>query len=103
MALATVDRCARQIVPQLVPIVLINLAIGLIPGGNIDNWAHIGGLVSGLWLGLVVPPGKVPTLRSAWQHPSGQPATASPLLIAAGVVLLVAVVILGLALGGVGG
>jgi len=96
------DQRARQIVPQLVPIVLINFAIGLIPGGNIDNFAHIGGLVSGLWLGLVVPPGKVPTLRSAWQHPSGQPATSSPLLIAAGVMLLVAVVALGLALGGAG-
>jgi hypothetical protein len=48
----------------------------------------------------VVPPGRVPTLRSAWQHPGGQAASRSPLLIAAGVIGLVGVVALGLALGG---
>jgi membrane associated rhomboid family serine protease len=95
------DRRARSIVPQLVPLIFINLAFGFLAGGTIDNSAHIGGLIAGLWLGLVVPPGKVPTLRSAWQHPGGQPATASPLLIAAGVMLLVAVVAAGLAIGGV--
>jgi rhomboid protease GluP len=94
------DRRARQIVPQLIPIIVLNFAIGLLSGGRVDNWAHLGGLVSGLWLGLVVPPGKVPTLRSAWQHPGGQPDSGSPILIAAGVLLLVAVVALGLAFGG---
>src|SRR5204863_111756 len=83
------------IVPQLVPIIILNLAIGFASGGTIDNSAHIGGLLAGMWLGLVVPPGKVPTLRSAWQHPSGQPATTSPLLIAAGIVLLIAVIAAG--------
>jgi membrane associated rhomboid family serine protease len=95
------DRRARAIVPQLVPIIFLNLAIGFAAGGMIDNSAHIGGLLAGMWLGFVVPPGKVPTLRSVWQHPGGQPATTSPLLIAAGIVLLIAVVALGLAIGGV--
>jgi membrane associated rhomboid family serine protease len=94
------DRRARAIVPQLVPIIILNLAIGFAAGGMIDNSAHIGGLLAGMWLGFVVPPGKVPTLRSVWQHPGGQPATMSPLLIAAGIVLLIAVVALGLAIGG---
>jgi len=95
------DQRARSIVPQLVPIILINLAIGFFSGGTIDNSAHIGGLISGMWLGLVVPPGKVPTLQSMWTSPTGQGAMRSPLLIAAGILLLVAVVAAGLAIGGV--
>jgi len=94
------DRRARAIVPQLGMIVVINLAFGFLAGGTIDNAAHIGGLLAGLWLGFVVPPGRVPTLGSVWQRPAGQPATASPLLVTAGVVALVGVIALGLALGG---
>ena len=98
------DRRARQIVPQLGMFVIINLAFGLFStglGGNIDNAAHIGGLIAGLWLGFVVPPGKVPTLRSAWQHPTGeQAAMRSSLLVAAGVIGLAGVVAAGLAVGG---
>jgi rhomboid protease GluP len=94
------DRRARAIVPQLGMIVVINLAFGFLAGGTIDNAAHIGGLLAGLWLGFVVPPGRVPTLGSVWQRPAGQPAAASPLLVTAGVLALVGVIALGLALGG---
>ena len=94
------DRRSRQIVPQLGMLVILNLAIGFFSAGTIDNAAHIGGLISGIWLGIVVPPGKVPTLRSAWQHPNGDPGVRSPLLISAGIVGLVAVVFLALAIGG---
>jgi membrane associated rhomboid family serine protease len=94
------DRRARSIVPQLGIFIVINLSFGFLAGGTIDNAAHIGGLVSGLWLGFVVPPGKVPTLRSAWQNPRGEPATRSPMLVAAGVIALVGVVAAGLAIGG---
>jgi len=99
------DRRARSIIPQLGMFVILNLIFGFVSAGagvRVDNAAHIGGLVAGLWLGFVVPPGKVPTLRSAWQHPRGQPAERSPLLVAAGVVLLVGVVAAGLAAGGAG-
>ena len=54
--------------------VIINLVFGFVSqagGIRIDNAAHIGGLIAGLWLGFVVPPGKAPSLRSAWQHPPG--------------------------------
>jgi membrane associated rhomboid family serine protease len=97
------DRRARAIVPQLGMFVLINLAFGLVTsvgGLNIDNAAHIGGLLTGLWLGFVVPPGAVPTLQSAFQNPRGGPTVRSPLLIAAGVIALVAVLSTILAVGG---
>ena len=90
------DRRARALVPQ---VGMINLAFGFLAGGLIDNAAHVGGLVSGMWLGFVVPPGKVPTLRSAWQNVR-EPATRSPVLIAAGVFALVGVVATVLAFGG---
>jgi membrane associated rhomboid family serine protease len=98
------DRRARAIVPQLGMFVIINLVFGFVSqagGLNIDNAAHIGGLLTGLWLGFVVPPGKAPTLRSAVQHPrGGQPAERSPLLVAAGVIGLLGVLAAALAFGG---
>jgi membrane associated rhomboid family serine protease len=102
------DRRARAIVPQLGMFVIINLIFGFVSqagGLNIDNAAHIGGLLTGLWLGFVVPPGKAPTLRSAVKHPlGGQPGPAaaerSPLLVAAGVIGLVGVLAAALAAGG---
>jgi membrane associated rhomboid family serine protease len=94
------DRRARAIVPQLGTIVLINLAFGFFAGGMIDNAAHVGGLVAGLWLGLLVPPGRVPTLRSAWQGAPAASTAASPLVVAAGILGLLGLIVLGLAFAG---
>lgn len=100
--LPVLDQRARAIVPQLGFIVVINLAFGFLAGGAIDNAAHIGGLVSGLWLGLIVPPGRVPTLRSMWQRAGGQPATTiSPAVIGAGLLVLVSAILVGLSIAGV--
>jgi membrane associated rhomboid family serine protease len=93
------DQRARQIVPQLGMLVVINLVFGFIAVG-IDNAAHIGGLIAGLWLGLVVPPGRAPTLRSFWQGPGGDQARTSPLIIAAGLLILAAAILVGLSLAG---
>jgi membrane associated rhomboid family serine protease len=97
------DRRARQIVPQLGMFVIINLVFGFATsatGFNIDNAAHVGGLLAGLWLGFLVPPGKVPTLQSMWQRPTGGRAERSPLLIAAGLIGLLGVIVALLAAGG---
>jgi len=102
--LPVLDQRARAIVPQLGMFVIINLVFGFVTsatGFNIDNAAHLGGLVTGLWLGFLIPPGNVPTLRSAWQQPRGSsPAERSPVLVAAGIVALLGVIAIGLAIGG---
>lgn len=66
-----VDRRARALLAQLGPIVAFNLLFGFLNAGAIDNAAHVGGLVGGLWLGYLLVPGRVPTLRTAWQRPGG--------------------------------
>jgi hypothetical protein len=58
-------------------LILINLAFGFASGGSIDNAAHIGGLVSGLWLGALIVPNGVPTLSSLWDRSSTPSAVAT--------------------------
>ncbi|MEP7103925.1 MAG: rhomboid family intramembrane serine protease [Candidatus Dojkabacteria bacterium] len=37
---------------DVLPIVVVSLIYGFLPGSGVNNWAHIGGLVAGLFLGL---------------------------------------------------
>ena len=97
-----VDKQSRALVGQLGMLIAINLLFGFAVQG-IDNAAHIGGLVAGLWLGALIPPTKVQTLASLWQ-PGGEARTAHlakvPVfasVIAIGVVAIV--VIAGLLIG----
>jgi len=49
----------RAMMSQIGGLVVINLVLGFglnTFGGNIDNFAHLGGLAGGLWLGLLIPP-----------------------------------------------
>jgi len=57
----------RGFAQQLVLLIVLNLALGF-TGQGIDNWAHIGGLVAGLWTGVLLAPTAVPTLRSMWMR-----------------------------------
>jgi membrane associated rhomboid family serine protease len=71
------DRQSRAFLGQLGGLLAINLLFGiLIPG--IDNMAHIGGLIAGAWLGLLIAPTNVPTLRSLWLRPGPVPGTTVP-------------------------
>lgn len=65
-----IDRRARSLLSQIGMIIVINLVIGFSGFLPIDNAAHVGGLVAGLWLGFLIVPGRVPTLRSLWQRPT---------------------------------
>jgi rhomboid protease GluP len=98
------DRRARGIVPQLGMFVVINLIFGFVSeagGVRINTAAHVGGLIAGLWLGFVVPPGKTPAFRSTLQRPAGEQRSGRPIiLVVAGVIALVGVVAAGLAAGG---
>jgi membrane associated rhomboid family serine protease len=93
-----VDRQARAIASQIGVLILINLAFGFASGGRIDNAAHIGGLVGGLWLGAILPPTRVSTLSSMWRRAGteGMRSVAKPragLPVAAVAVLAVAVLV----------
>jgi membrane associated rhomboid family serine protease len=91
------DRRGRSLVGQIGTLILINLAFGFIVPG-IDNSAHIGGLLAGLWLGFLFVPGRVTTLRNLWQRPEGA-ASGTALLPAIGVAALVCVLAVGVVVG----
>lgn len=93
-----VDRRARALLAQLGPIVAFNLLFGFLNAGAIDNAAHVGGLVGGVWLGYLLVPGRVPTLRTAWQQPGGAMSSRSTetILRWLGVVALVGLLVAGL-------
>ena len=93
------DRRGQMILRQIGALIAINLFIGFaVPG--IDNLAHIGGLVAGLWLGFLIVPGRVPTLSTMWHLPAGAPAGAfMPILRLLGVLALVMVIVVGVMIG----
>ena len=61
-------RQARSLTAQIGMLIVINLIFGFALAGTVDNAAHIGGLLCGGWLGLVVVPRGAATLRSLWQR-----------------------------------
>ncbi len=48
------DRGARAFMGQFLGLVILNLILGFAMSGIVDNWAHIGGLVTGLLAGSAV-------------------------------------------------
>ncbi|CAN5604713.1 hypothetical protein BH20CHL6_BH20CHL6_12920 [soil metagenome] len=98
-------RQASAMTSQIGVLIVFNLVLGFGIagfGGRIDNSAHVGGLIAGAWLGLVLRPRGAPTLSDLWQRPG--PAGAAPdadrarkqrtdLLLRGGAVALLGVVI----------
>jgi membrane associated rhomboid family serine protease len=107
------DRQGRAMVGQIGTLIVINLIFGFgfnAGGGNIDNAAHVGGLLAGLWLGFALVPGNVQTARGLWQSRadggSGTTSGGGPidrrlegLVRLLAVVALVAAILVGLAIG----
>jgi rhomboid protease GluP len=81
------DRQSRAFMGQMVGLVAINLVIGFALG-FVDNWAHIGGLITGLVLGVLFAPTRVPTMRSFWVKAGSAPGTIVPAFGAYGNVAL---------------
>jgi membrane associated rhomboid family serine protease len=67
------DRRGRALMSQIGALVALNLVIGFGFGAlldaRIDNAAHVGGLLAGLWLGFVLPPVRA-TLAGYWERPA---------------------------------
>ncbi len=98
------DRQSRNLTAQIGSLIVLNLILGFTFGaGTIDNFAHVGGLLAGAWLGLVLVPRGVPTLSSGWVRTNGLPLPTDPraraslrvLAVVALLVLCVVGVILG--------
>ena len=67
-------RRARGLTTQIVMLIVINLGFGLVME-NIDNAAHVGGLLAGCWLGVLLVPRGATTLRSLWTPAPGDRCT----------------------------
>ena len=62
----------------------------------VDNLAHIGGLVAGLWFGVLFIPGRVPSPRSVWNRPGADPGTTEPVIGRQGMLAVQAAGVVGL-------
>ncbi len=93
------DQQSRSLASQIGFLIVINLVLGFtIPG--IDYMAHIGGLIAGCWLGLILPPTHVQTLGSIWQSTGARTSMATTLAVRViGVGALIAVIGVGVLVG----
>jgi membrane associated rhomboid family serine protease len=93
-----VGRQSRMLVGQIGSLIAINLVLGFaIPG--IDNLAHLGGLAAGSFLGFLIPPGRVPTMRTMWKRPDGTVSQAELTGRIVGSIALAVVMVVGFLIG----
>ncbi len=85
----------RVLVVNFAVLIALNLYLGA-TSTDIDNWAHVGGLLAGLWFGVLFLPTGVPTVRSLWQRPGPENGTAVPLLGRGGLLAVQAAGLVGL-------
>ncbi|HEX7222222.1 MAG TPA: rhomboid family intramembrane serine protease, partial [Candidatus Limnocylindrales bacterium] len=100
--LPMLDRRGRALISQVGMLIVVNILIGFaLPG--IDNIAHIGGLATGVLLGVAVSPIGVPTMRGMWQPGTDRAIAArfigSPIAAAVGIGLIVVLLIVGMLFG----
>jgi rhomboid protease GluP len=108
MQRSLLDPRMRAVESQVAILIVINLVFGFGaniaggPEGQIDNFAHIGGLLTGAWLGVLLAPSGVSSLSTRWRIPGsdGRPANAgSTALRLAGIALMLVVFAVGLQIG----
>jgi rhomboid protease GluP len=96
-------RQARGLTGQIGLLIALNLVLGLgLGSGVIDNAAHIGGLLAGSWIGLLIRPRGAPTQPAPWQVHDGREGRGPArdwLLAALGIGLLLSLIAIGLTLG----
>ena len=100
--LPMLDRRGRALISQVGMLIVVNILIGFaLPG--IDNIAHIGGLATGVLLGVAVSPIGVPTMRGMWQQGTDRAIAArfigSPIAAAVGIGLIVLLLVVGMLFG----
>ena len=64
-----VERGMRDALGRVGTLLFINIVLGFsvgVIGGGIDNSAHIGGLFTGLILGVLIPPTRAEAMRRRW-------------------------------------
>jgi membrane associated rhomboid family serine protease len=102
MHLPLLDRRGRAVLSQVGFLIVINIVIGF-GLTSVDNLAHLGGLATGLLLGVILAPTRVQTMGSRWQTPDGSPIARGlfgrQAVTIAAIIVLVAGLIIGFAIG----
>ena len=100
--LPMLDRRGRALISQVGMLIVVNILIGFaLPG--IDNIAHLGGLATGVLLGIAVSPIGVPTMRGMWQPGNDRAVAArfigSPIAAVVAIGLIAVLLVAGMLLG----
>ncbi len=75
-------RWARAFGLGIIPFIVLNLLLGKLISG-IDNWGHVGGLVTGLVLGALIPPPQAAWIPGAVPEKPSQALAMIPVLVVA--------------------